>query len=103
MSRVSSHAPASSAVTSRPACVSGSTATPPAAPRPMITTSVFFRSAAIGAALPEHREVVGGAMVRRDLRAHLLFRGGDRRSHAWIADQVPADESGVAAVVRIAE
>src|SRR5580765_4849983 len=39
-SRRVSHVPASSPTTSRPACVSGSTATPPAAPRPMTTTSV---------------------------------------------------------------
>src|SRR5690348_13393109 len=103
MSRVSSQVPASRATTLTPAWVSGRTATPPAAPRPMITTSVLLRSVAIAAAFPEHREVVGRAMVRRDPRAHLLFRGRDRRANARIADQIPADEVGVASVIRIAE
>src|SRR5665213_3812882 len=40
--------PASSAVTLRPALVRGRTATPPAAPRPITTTSVGFRLVGMG-------------------------------------------------------
>src|SRR5688572_7896752 len=100
MSLVSNHPPASSAVTSSPACVSGRTATPPAAPRPMITTSVFFRSTAIGAALPEHRKVIGRTVIRCDLRVHLLFASAHGGANARIADQIPTDEVRVAAVIR---
>src|SRR6202043_1174202 len=66
------------ATTSRPACASGSAATPPAAPRPMITTSVSLSLIAIchlqlGACSHisdtllvalEHRVVVGRLVIR---------------------------------------
>src|SRR5215475_4145466 len=57
-SRGVSQAPASSPITSRPARVSGSAATPPTAPRPTMTTSVFLRLMAMIApfAAPFDRE-----------------------------------------------
>src|SRR5205085_12680502 len=59
-SRGVSHVPASSPMTSRPARASGSAATPPTAPRPTMTTSVFLRSMAMDAAFHgEHRVLVG--------------------------------------------
>src|SRR5215212_4960110 len=69
----------------------------------MMTTSVFFRSAAIGTAFPEHREVVHGSMVRCHLRVHLLLACGYRGTHARVANQIPSDEVRVTTVIRVAE
>src|SRR5205085_7022107 len=58
-SRGVSHVPASRQVTSSPACASGSAATPPTAPSPTMTTSVFLRLVAMTAAFQrEHRIVI---------------------------------------------
>src|SRR5262247_1788197 len=96
-----------------PACASGRAATPPAAPSPMMTTSVSFSLVAIwlprraAAPLAVFREVV---VVRRlVIRLHrlrleaLLIGGADHRADARIVDEIPADEVGVAAVGGIAE
>src|SRR5204862_15693 len=87
-----------------PACASGSAATPPAAPSPMMTTSVSL-SLVVTGRLRERLVVVRGAMIRFQLLVleRLLVGGGDHRPHTRIADQIPADEIGVAAIVRIAE
>src|SRR5262245_45300053 len=127
-SRLVSHVPASSATMSMPAWAIGSAATPPAAPRPMMTTSVSLSRVAMSVvagtrgsafarlalrrdtavviqrgAFHEHRVVVGRLVIRLDGDAHPLLVGGDDRSDAGIADQVPANEIRVAAVERIAE
>src|SRR4029079_10004542 len=111
-SRGDSQVPASIPITSRPARGSGSAATPPTAPSPTMTTSVFLRSMAMAASLASavHRAFHGEAGVgigRGPLglgtRLHALLVGGARRPDAGIADQVPADEVGVAAVIGIAE
>src|SRR5690349_3040033 len=99
-------------MTSMPACASGSAATPPAAPMPTMTTSVSFSlvgiahlvigvGAAADARLVEGLVVVGGAMVRLQLAGfeRALIARGDHRAHARVADQVPAGEVRVAAVI----
>src|SRR4051794_27638859 len=95
-------------ITSRPARASGSAATPPTAPSPTMTTSVFLRSMAMAASLGSavHREAgvgVSGGALGLGARLHALLVGGDSKPDAGIADQVPADEIGVAAVIGIAE
>src|SRR5262245_16079311 len=111
-SRRVSQVPASRPTTSRPACVSGSTATPPVAPRPMTTTSVPLSLVAIAFAGPvverclrlvEHASVIRGSMRGRHGDAHLLLARRDGGAHAGIADQIPANEAGIAAVEGIAE
>src|SRR5262245_13052103 len=106
--------PASMPTTCSPPCASGSTATPPAAPRPMTTMSVsgclvamlvlLVRVGARGR-LVEAVEVVRGAMIRSQLVfLHLLLIGWrDHGPHARIPEQIPAHEVHVAAVVRVAE
>src|SRR6185295_1981980 len=107
-----SHVPASRAMTSMPACAIGSAATPPVAPRPMITTSVSLSRVAMDVleiimaprrGLVEHRVVVRRLVIGLERDAHLLLVGGDDRPHAGIAEEIPADEVVVAAVERIAE
>src|SRR5262245_64676402 len=91
-------------MTSRPARPSGSAATPPTAPSPTMTTSVFLRSVAMAASL--HAEgcvCIGGLPYGLGPRGHALLVGGDHQSQAGIANQIPADEVGVAAVIGIAE
>src|SRR5262245_15718263 len=103
-SRGESQVPASSPMTSRPARASGSAATPPTAPSPTMTTSVFLRSVAMAASL--HAEAcvcIRGLAYGLGPRGHALLVGGDYQSQAGIADQIPADEVGVAAVIGIAE
>src|SRR5438445_6112828 len=109
-------------MTSSPGCASGSAATPPAAPSPMMTTSVSFSLVAIRhssfrldasagrvfvilARLGERLVVVRGLVIRLQIvfLEPLLIGGGDIRPHPRISDQIPADEVRVAAVVRIAE
>src|ERR1700704_3115175 len=87
-SRRVSHDPASRPITSRPACASGSAATPPAAPRPMMTTSVSFNLVAIWACLGEVLIVVRRLVVRFQvvLLELLLIRGGHHRADARITD-----------------
>src|SRR5215813_4885028 len=103
-SRGVSQVPASSPITSRPARASGSAATPPAAPSPMMTTSVFLRLMAMAAPFDRERHVVIDRLAY-GLRAHrhTLVVGAHRQADAGIADEIPADEVGVAAVIRIAE
>src|SRR6185436_8111238 len=107
-------------MTSRPACASGSAAMPPAAPRPMITTSVSLSLVAIRLRpfpvqasarhvlrrrFGERVGVVRGFAIRLELALLelLLFGGAHHRANAWVGDEIPADEVRVAAVVRIAE
>src|SRR5262245_13946528 len=93
-SRGVSHVPAS-----RPSRASGSAATPPTAPRPMMTTSVFLRSMAMAATFHrEHWIVVSGLPDQLCAHAHALLVLGDRQTDAGVADQIPADEIRVAAV-----
>src|SRR5262245_22279887 len=112
-SRRVSQVPASRPITLMPARVSGRAATPPAAPIPTITTSVSgslvgmvtsMRMAA-GRRLVETLEVVRGLVIGLELSFlhRLLVRGRDAGAYTGIANQVPADEVRVAAVVRIAE
>src|SRR5262245_25195572 len=93
-----SHVPASRPITSSPACASGSAAAPPTAPRPTITTSVFFRSTAMVLVsrreeracrflLREHRVVVRRHVRRRGRRLHALIVCRGDQPDAWIADQ----------------
>src|SRR5882672_6118380 len=73
-SRGESHVPASRPTTSRPARASGSAATPPTAPRPTMTTSVFLRSMAMVATFfREHRFVVGRLPHRLGPCVHALL------------------------------
>src|SRR5215831_11058661 len=103
-SRGESQVPASSPTTSRPARASGSAATPPTAPSPTMTTSVFLRSVAMATSLhAEGRVRVGGLVERLGPRLHALLFGGHHHADAGIADQFPADEVGVATVIGIAE
>src|SRR6476646_9427153 len=107
-SRGDSQVPASIPITSRPARASGSAATPPTAPSPTMTTSVFLRSMAMAASLRSagHREAgvgIGRGALGLGAHLHALLVGRDREADAGIADQVPADEDGVAAVIGIAE
>src|SRR5690349_7143039 len=82
-----------------PARASGRQAAPPAAPRPMITTLVFFSVVAISDfALVEHTVVVGGFAARFGLHIHALQIGGHRDAGAGITDQIPSDEVFIAAV-----
>src|SRR6185295_10455958 len=101
-----SHVPASSPTTSIPACASGSAATPPAAPRPTITTSVSLSLVAIVVISGLGEFVLVGRLVdllqRLRLQA-LLIRRADHRADARIVDEIPADVVRVAAVKRIAE
>src|SRR5262245_8922406 len=110
-SRFVSHVPASSATMSMPAWAMGSAATPPAAPRPMTTTSVSLRRVAMivtavvipRRGLREHRVVVGRLVIRLERDADPLIGFGHDSPDAGIAEQIPADEVRVAAVERIAE
>src|SRR5262249_62056458 len=89
-SRGESQVPASRPMTSRPARASGSAATPPTAPRPTMTTSVFLRSMAMAASLhSEGRVRVGGLAYGRGPRSPGLLLGGDHHPDAGIADQIP--------------
>src|SRR5438105_8990350 len=103
-SRGVSHVPASRPTTSSPARASGSAATPPTAPRPTMTTSVFLRLMAMAAPFDRERHVVIGRLAN-GFRAHrhALVIGADSEADAGIADEIPADEIGVAAVIGIAE
>src|SRR5215468_9731644 len=76
-SRGESQVPASRPMTSAPARASGKAATPPTAPSPTMTTSVFLRSMAMVASLRaalrgEHRLLIGGP-AHRLRRAHALL------------------------------
>src|ERR1700694_215702 len=90
-SRGVSQEPASRATTSSPAGASGSAATPPTAPSPIMTTSVFLRSMAMSA--PRHGEhrLVIGRLADRLRRRHALLVLADRHAQARISDQFPAD------------
>src|ERR1700757_2242369 len=102
-SRGESQVPASSPITSSPARASGSAATPPTAPSPTMTTSVFLRSMAMGAAFHGEHRVLIGRFAHGLRRFHALLVLADRHADAGKADQVPTDEIGVAAVIGIAE
>src|SRR5215475_9812604 len=103
-SRGVSQAPASSPITSRPARASGSAATPPTAPRPTMTTSVFLRLMAMAAPFDRERHVVVGRLANRfRSRRHALVVGAHRQADAGIADEIPTYEVGVAAIIGIAE
>src|SRR5947207_6648232 len=94
--RGSIQVPASMPATLRPARASGSTATPPAAPRPTTATSTGFRLVAMAAS-------VCGCAHGLDRHDNLLLLGGDREPRARIADQIPAGEIPVPAVEGISE
>src|SRR5436190_7778634 len=100
---------------SSPARAMGSAATPPMAPRPMMTTSVCLSRVAMDILETiitvvtscrgpvEHRVVVRRLVIGRQRDAHLLLVGGHDRANAGIAEEIPADEVVVAAVKRIAK
>src|SRR5262245_32766172 len=101
-------------MTSSPACASGSAATPPTAPSPMMTTSVFLSSVAIvsasviercarGPPPGEHPVVVGGHVSRCRPRVQLLLVAGDGQANAWIAHEIPSHEVRIAPVIGVAE
>src|SRR6185503_14007244 len=106
-SRGPKRVPASRPTTFKPAAASGSTATPPAPPRPTTTTSA--RSSLVAIALTRARVlvelcvVVSRALERLELRVHALLLRSHREAQARIADELPADEVLIAAVVRVAE
>src|SRR5215467_12360803 len=114
-SRLVRRLPASRPTTLMPACASGSTPTPPTAPRPTTTTSVSLSLGMVASVrvivletdrrLVEHLRVVRGAMIRFELTVieRCLICRGHARADTGIADEIPADEVRVAAVVRIAE
>src|SRR5712691_9474931 len=103
-SRGDSHPPASRPITSSPAWASGRAATPPTAPSPTMTTSVFLRFVAMAASfLREHLEIVCRPAIGRRLHAHALVVRGDRHAEPGVANQVPADEVRVPAIIRVAE
>src|SRR5262249_49945746 len=103
-SRGVSQVPASSPTTSSPARASGSAATPPTAPRPTMTTSVFLRLMAMAAPFYRERHVVIGRLANRlGSHRHALVVGAHRQADAGIADEIPADKVGVATVIGIAE
>src|SRR6476619_6759498 len=99
-------------MTSSPAWASGNTATPPAAPSPITTTSVSLSLVAMFhvsgmwfetcSGLVEPLEVVRGLVIRLELAAleRLLVGRCHHRADARIADQVPAHKICVATVVR---
>src|SRR4029077_11060735 len=90
-SRGVSQLPASIPITSSPACVSGSAATPPTAPRPTITTSVFLRLVAMTAALDREHSVVVSRFpdgCRLNLHALLVIADG----HVHCARKSPAPD-----------
>src|ERR1700674_3652253 len=82
--------------TFKPARVSGSTAKPPAPPKPTTATSTGFRLMAILYA--PRRNAVG-----LGLDIHPLVFRTCRRARAGIADQIPSGEIPVAAIVGISE
>src|SRR5215470_13272704 len=96
-SRGVSQLPASSPITSSPARASGSAATPPTAPRPTMTTSVFLRLMAMAAPFDGERHIVIGRLAN-GLRPHrhALVVSADGKPDAGIADEIPADEVGIA-------
>src|SRR5262245_17515297 len=103
-SRGESHPPASRPITSSPAWASGRAATPPTAPSPTMTTSVLLRFVAMTASfLGEHLEVVCRPAIGRRLHAHALVVLGDRHAEPGAADEIPADEVRIPAIIRIAE
>src|SRR5689334_5357225 len=106
-SRGPSRVPASRPTTFRPAAASGSTATPPAPPSPTTTTSARSSLVAIALAcrrvLVELCVVVSRALQRLELRVHALLLRSHGEAQARIADELPADEVSIAAVVRVAE
>src|SRR5262245_60810764 len=103
-SRGVSQLPASRPITSSPARASGSAATPPTAPRPTMTTSVFLRLMAMAAPFDRERHIVIGRLANGlRPRRHALVLGADGKPDTGIADEIPANEIGVAAVIRIAE
>src|SRR5215831_15228912 len=82
-SRGVSQLPASSPITSRPARASGSAATPPTAPNPTMTTSVFLRLMAMAAPFDRERHVVIGRLANRFRPCrHALVVGAHRKADA---------------------
>src|SRR5256885_1187650 len=88
-SRNESRGPASRPTTSSPARASGRDAIPPAAPRPTMTTSVFFSLTAISASRADLEDlVVGGRLVRlRDGDVELLLPRRHRELDAREVDE----------------
>src|SRR5438067_1689879 len=102
-SRFVNHVPASMPTTSMPACASGSAATPPAAPRPTMTTSASF--SLVATCLRESVVVVRRFVVRLQIvrLEPLLIPAAHHRPHTGICDEIPADEMRVAAVMGISK
>src|SRR4029450_12303405 len=108
-----SHVPASRPTMSSPAWTRGSAATPPTAPRPTMTTSVSFSLVAMlhldvfgidgGRCLREHLVVVRAFVVAPEVGAEPLLVRTDARPDTRVANQIPANEVGVASVIRVAE
>src|SRR5215469_13424444 len=88
--------PASMPATFNPERASGSTATPPAAPSPITATSTGF-------SLMLMARAVGGLVQRLGQLAHLLVVRTHRQARSRIADQIPAGEILVAAIIRVGE
>src|SRR5580698_11030685 len=89
--------------TFKPARASGSTATPPAAPKPTTATSTGFRLMAMALAGSAAARWIGRVMIGLDVHAHLLIVGRGGQTRPGISDEIPAREILVAAVVGIAE
>ena len=77
-----------------------------------MTTSVFLQPsrhgwppppARPGGTLREHFVVVGRLVIGSEFDVHALLIPGDHRAHAGIAEQIPAYEVCVSAVIGITE
>src|SRR5207244_8232738 len=95
-------------VISSRACAGGSGAAPATAPRPTMTTSVFFRSTAMAHSSPvrylqEHVVVICRPLGRLLLGAHALLIRPHGEPDTGVADQIPTDEVRISAVIGIAE
>src|ERR1700681_2434084 len=91
------HPPASSPTIFSPARASGSTASPPAAPRPITTTSV------LGRLTGAMHQLLCGNPGTRWLSVHCLHLSTDVHSGTGIFDQIPTYKVRVTTIGRVAE
>src|SRR6266436_1238001 len=99
--------PASRPTTFSPACASGQTAVPPAAPSPMTTTSTGFNISGIGlpprpAGLEKWQRIRRLEIRLRD-DVDLLLVPRDDHPRTWEAHELPPGEAHVPTVSRVAE